>query len=115
MKMKDQVAIVTGGSFGIGLAACLIFAKHGAKVVVVDNVKDDTTINAIKAMGGEAIFVQCDVSKSEQVKAMVDKTIATYGRLDFAFNNAGIEGVMGDTVTCTEENWDKTISINLKG
>ena len=73
------------------------------------------TLKQIKDSGGEALFVQCDVSKAADVKALVDKTIAVFGRLDYAFNNAGIEGATAPTHECTEENWDKTIGINLKG
>jgi NAD(P)-dependent dehydrogenase (short-subunit alcohol dehydrogenase family) len=112
---KNKVAIVTGGAAGIGRAAAIAFADNGAKVVVADWKKDSHTLDAIKALGGEAIFVKCDVSKSADVKALVEKTIATYGRLDFAFNNAGIEGAMGATAECTEKNWDRTLDINLKG
>jgi NAD(P)-dependent dehydrogenase (short-subunit alcohol dehydrogenase family) len=112
---KNKVAIVTGGAAGIGRAAAIAFADNGAKVVVADWKKDNQTLDAIKALGGEAIFVKCDVSKSADVKALVEKTIATYGRLDFAFNNAGIEGATGATADCTEENWDRTLDINLKG
>src|SRR6185369_3760508 len=89
---QNKVAIVTGGAFGIGRATALAFANGGAKVVIADWVEDNETLNLIKASGGEAIFVKCDVSKSTDVKTMVDKTISTYGRLDYAFNNAGIEG-----------------------
>jgi NAD(P)-dependent dehydrogenase (short-subunit alcohol dehydrogenase family) len=112
---KNKVAIVTGGAAGIGRAAAIAFADNGANVVVADWKKDNQTLDAIKALGGEAIFVKCDVSKSADVKALVEKTIATYGRLDFAFNNAGIEGATGATADCTEENWDRTLDINLKG
>lgn len=112
---KNKVAIVTGGSFGIGRATAVAFAKKGTKVVIADCVEGSETLNTIKALGGEAIFIQCDVSKTEDVKAMIEKTIATFGRLDYAFNNAGIEGSNGTTQECTEENWDKTIGINLKG
>lgn len=112
---NGQVAIVTGGSFGIGRATALAFAERGAKVAVVDWIKDDETIKAIKTIGGEAIFIKCDVSKANQVEAMVDKTVKTFDGLDFAFNNAGIEGISGNTQDCTEDNWDKTININLKG
>ena len=114
-QFKGKVAIVTGGSFGIGKATALSFAKKGAKVAIVDWVEDSETINAIKAIGGEVIFIKCDVSKGEAVRAMVEKTISTFGRLDYAFNNAGIEGENGKTQECTEENWDKTIAVNLKG
>jgi NAD(P)-dependent dehydrogenase (short-subunit alcohol dehydrogenase family) len=112
---KNKTAIVTGGSFGIGKATAIAFAQNGANVVIVDWVTDHETLNAIKAMGGNAIFIQCDVSKPDQVKAMIDQTIATYGRIDYAFNNAGIEGASAVTHECTEENWDKTMNINLKG
>jgi len=114
---NNKVAIVTGGSFGIGRAAAIAFASLGARVVVADSIQDEeqTTLKQIKEAGGQAIFKKCDVSKSAEVKAMVDKTVATYGRLDFAFNNAGIEGALATTQECTEDNWDKTIGVNLKG
>ena len=112
---QDKVAIVTGGSFGIGRAAAIAFAERGAKVVIADWVEDNETLNAITSAGGDAIFVKCDVSSDESVRTMVDKTIAQYGRLDYAFNNAGVEGLSAPTHECTNENWDKTIAINLKG
>ena len=114
---KDKVALVTGGSFGIGRATAVAFAKKGARVVIADWMEDreEVTLKQIKDSGGEALFVQCDVSKAADVKALVDKTIAVFGRLDYAFNNAGIEGATAPTHECTEENWDKTIGINLKG
>ena len=113
----NKIVIVTGGSFGIGRATAVAFATRGAKVVIADWIEDkeQEAMKMVKAAGGEAIFIKCDVSNSSDVKAMVDKTIATFGRLDFAFNNAGIEGTMGNTQECTEENWDKTIGINVKG
>lgn len=114
---SGKVAIVTGGSFGIGRATAVAFANRGAKVVVADWVEDkeQETLKLVKAAGSEALFIKCNVSDSSDVKAMVDKTIATFGRLDFAFNNAGIEGANATTHECTEENWDKTINVNLKG
>lgn len=112
-----KVAVVTGGSYGIGRAAAVAFATRGAKVVIADWLEDkeQETLKQISAAGGQAIFIACDVSKNQDVKSMIDKTIATYGRLDLAFNNAGIEGATANTGECTEENWDKTININLKG
>jgi len=112
---KGKVAIVTGGTSGIGKATAIAFAEKGATVVIVDWIENEETLNLIKASGGEAIFVKCDVSKAIEVKAMVDKTIAAFGRIDYAFNNAGIEGTNAKTADCTEENWDKTIGVNLKG
>lgn len=112
-----KTAIVTGGSFGIGRAAAVAFARRGANVVVADYVEDKEreTINMIEATGAKALFVKCDVSKNEDVKALVEKTVATFGQLNYAFNNAGIEGITGNVPDCTEENWDRTIDINLKG
>lgn len=112
-----KVAIVTGGSFGIGRATAIAFAKRGANVVVVDWVEDkeNTTIKLIRNAGEDAFFVKCDVSNSTEVRNMIEKTIAKYGRLDYAFNNAGIEGQTANTHACTEENWDKTMAVNLKG
>lgn len=112
---KGKVAIVTGGSSGIGRATALAFAEKGAKVAVVDWKENDEVVDLIKELGSEAIFIKCDVSQTAEVQAMVAKTIAAFGRLDYAFNNAGIEGTQANTYECTEENWDKTIAVNLKG
>jgi NAD(P)-dependent dehydrogenase (short-subunit alcohol dehydrogenase family) len=112
---ENKVAIVTGGSFGIGKATAKAFAKRGAKVVIADWVEDYSTLKEIEDDGGSALFVKCDVSKVSDVTALITKTMETFGRLDFAVNNAGIEGATAPTHECTEENWDKTISINLKG
>lgn len=114
-QFKDKVAIVTGGSFGIGRATAIAFAERGAKVVIADVVEDDETLKLIEETKGEAIFVKCDVSKENDVKALMDQTIITYGRLDYAINNAGIEGEQAITAECSAENWDKTIGVNLKG
>jgi len=113
----NQVAFVTGASFGIGKATAIAFAQRGAKVVLVDWLEDmeGIALKQINEAGSEGIFIQCDVSNAAEVKAAVDKTIATYGRLDYAFNNAGIEGDQAPVHECTEENWDKTLGINLKG
>jgi NAD(P)-dependent dehydrogenase (short-subunit alcohol dehydrogenase family) len=112
---ENKVAIVTGGSFGIGKATAKAFANRGAKVVIADWVEDYSTLKEIQNDGGSAFFVKCDVSKASDVTAMINKTMETFGRLDFAVNNAGIEGATAQTHECTEENWDKTININLKG
>lgn len=115
LSFKNKVAIVTGATSGIGRATAIAFAKKGAKVAVVDWVDGTETVNLVKELGSDAIFIKCDVSKATDVKAMVEKTITTFGKLDFAFNNAGIEGISATIQDCTEENWDKTIGINLKG
>lgn len=112
---ENKVVIVTGGSFGIGKATAIAFAKRGAKVVIADWIEDDSTLKEIQSGNGSAIFVKCDVSKNADVVELVKQTIETFGRLDIAVNNAGIEGITAPTHECTEENWDKTININLKG
>ena len=114
---ENKVAVVTGGSFGIGRAAAVAFAARGAKVVIADYIEDKTeqTLSMIKSAGSDGIFIKCDVSKNSDVEAMMDKTINVFGRLDFAFNNAGIEGVLANIQDCSEENWDRTIAVNLKG
>lgn len=114
---QDKVAIITGASYGIGQATAIAFAQRGAKLVLADWKEDPAqkTMNEIKAVGGESVFVRCDVSRPADVQALVDACMKTYGRLDYAFNNAGIEGSQGITHECTEENWDRTLSVNLKG
>jgi len=116
-QLKGKVALVTGAASGIGKATALAFANEGAKVVVAD-VQDELgakAVEQIKAQGGEACYIHCDVSDPEAVKAMVAETVKTYGGLHFAFNNAGTEGEQAFTADCTLENWDRVIDINLKG
>jgi NAD(P)-dependent dehydrogenase (short-subunit alcohol dehydrogenase family) len=114
---QNKVALVTGGSYGIGRATAIAFARRGAKLVIADwkEDKDNETVKQVKEAGSEGVFVRCDVSSSKEVTALMNQCISTYGQLDYAFNNAGIEGVQGKTHECSEENWDQTISINLKG
>jgi NAD(P)-dependent dehydrogenase (short-subunit alcohol dehydrogenase family) len=115
--IEGKIALVTGGGSGIGRAAALAFAREGAKVVVADVVAEGgrETVQMIKKADGEAIFVKTDVSKAAEVEALINKTVETYGRLDCAFNNAGIEGEQAPTAENTEKNWDRVININLKG
>ncbi|MCZ7398586.1 MAG: SDR family oxidoreductase [Candidatus Methanoperedens sp.] len=115
--LENKVALVTGGGSGIGRACALAFAREGAKVVVADVMErgGEETVQMIQEAGGESIFVKTDVSKTADVEALVKRTVDTYGRLDCAINNAGIEGIMAPTADYTEENWNRVININLKG
>jgi len=116
-QLQGKVALVTGGGSGIGRATALRLCREGAKVMIADYMPEggERTVKMIKEAGGEASFVAADVSITRQVEAMVNKTVETYGRIDCAFNNAGIEGRMADTVECSEDNFDRIIAINLKG
>jgi NAD(P)-dependent dehydrogenase (short-subunit alcohol dehydrogenase family) len=120
---QGKVALVTGGASGIGRGTARVFAREGASVVVStdSNIKGgEETVRLIKEAGGEATFVRCDVTRESEVEAMVDKCVQTYGRLDYAFNNAGVgpDGKrlpFAPIVDCPEEIWDRTIDVNLKG
>ena len=113
--MPSKVALVTGASSGIGRATAIAFAKAGAKVVVVARRADkgEETVRLITEISGEAIFVQADVTKAADIEAMVKKTVETYGRLDYAFNNAG-SGTSGKIADLSEADWDYEINANLK-
>jgi NAD(P)-dependent dehydrogenase (short-subunit alcohol dehydrogenase family) len=116
-EMKGSVAVVTGGAAGIGRAAALAFAARGASVAIADLKVDsgNGVVRAIEDAGGKALFVKTDVSKTGDVEALIGKTVSAFGRLDYAFNNAGIEGQLATTADCTEENFDRILAINLKG
>jgi NAD(P)-dependent dehydrogenase (short-subunit alcohol dehydrogenase family) len=116
-QFTGKVALVTGGNAGIGRAAAIEFAKQGAKVVVSGRREKEghEVVAEIKALGGEAIFVKTDVSKASDVKAMIDQTLATFGRLDFAFNNAGVEQLLTPLPDQSEESYDQIMDINVKG
>jgi NAD(P)-dependent dehydrogenase (short-subunit alcohol dehydrogenase family) len=114
---KEKVALVTGGSSGIGKACVLSFAQKGAKVVVadIDEENGKSVVEKIKGDGGEAIFLKVDVSDHEAVEKMVADTVAAFGRLDYAVNNAGIGGAQADTGEYDIEAWLQVIDINLNG
>jgi NAD(P)-dependent dehydrogenase (short-subunit alcohol dehydrogenase family) len=112
---KNKVVIITGSTFGIGKSTAIAFAQRGAKVVLSDWKQDEDTLSTIIENGGDAIFVKCDVSAENDVINLVAETIAKYARLDFAFNNAGIEGTPAPATECSNDNWDKIINVNLKG
>jgi NAD(P)-dependent dehydrogenase (short-subunit alcohol dehydrogenase family) len=115
--LKDKVAIITGGTSGIGRETAVLFAQAGAKVVVAGRrqAEGDETAKLVRAAGGEAMFVKADVSRAQDVEALVKKTVERFGRLDTAFNNAGIEGNWMPLVDISEQEWDSVIDINLKG
>jgi NAD(P)-dependent dehydrogenase (short-subunit alcohol dehydrogenase family) len=115
--MSGRVAIVTGGSTGIGRASAVAVARRGANVVVAD-VNDAAaaeTVDLVKAEGAEARYVRTDVTDSAQVAAMVDATVDAFGRLDYAHNNAGMSGASAGVVDCTEDQWNRTLALNLTG
>jgi NAD(P)-dependent dehydrogenase (short-subunit alcohol dehydrogenase family) len=116
-KLEDRVAIVTGAASGIGRATALLFANEGANVVAADwdQQKGHRVAEEILERGGDAIFVQGDVSSPDDVRKIVQKAVEIYGHLDVIFNNAGVEGEQAPTADCTIENWDRVIGINLKG
>jgi NAD(P)-dependent dehydrogenase (short-subunit alcohol dehydrogenase family) len=122
-EFQGKTALVTGGASGIGQVTAQAFAQEGARVIVATdtNIKGgEETVRLIKAAGGEATFVKCDVTRAAEVEALVNQAVTIYGSLDYAFNNAGIgpdgKRVLIFTVAdCPEEIWDRTLDINLKG
>ena len=122
-RVEGKVAVVTGGASGIGRATALTFAREGAKLIIADMNEDGghQTVHMITENGGEAIFVQTDVTQATAVEALISKAVETYGRLDCAHNNAGISGagIGGDirmlTAECPEERWQQVLAVNLTG
>ena len=120
--LEGKVALITGGGRGIGRQTALLFAREGARVVVADLSADGAkeTVGLIEKAGGQTTSVIADVAKPDDITAMMDRTIEIYGRLDCAFNNAGVNGAMVGqagkrTGEWSEEGFDKVIQINLKG
>ncbi|HHF7367955.1 TPA: SDR family oxidoreductase [Legionella bozemanae] len=116
-KFSEKVAFITGAGTGIGRAAALAFAREGAKVIATGlsdkNVQE--TANLVKKSGGTALPINCDVTNEEDIISALDQTIKTFGRLDFAFNNAGIEQPLKPVIDITLKEWDQLLAVNLKG
>jgi NAD(P)-dependent dehydrogenase (short-subunit alcohol dehydrogenase family) len=117
MIFSGKVALVTGGAAGIGRATALAFAAEGLQVVVsdVDVNGGEGTVQLIRDAGGEATFVRCDVTRDAEVKALMEQVVASYGRLDYAFNNAGIEIEKGKLAEGSEAEFDAIMGVNVKG
>src|ERR1700744_6194242 len=117
MDFKGKVALVTGGGNGIGRAACVAFAKHGAQVVAVDRdgAAAEATAGIVRQNGGDALAVTADVTKAGDVQAYVKATIDKFGRIDCFFNNAGIEGKLAPIAECDEAVFDAVLGVNVKG
>ncbi|HEX8624371.1 MAG TPA: SDR family oxidoreductase [Allosphingosinicella sp.] len=116
-RFQGKVAFVTGGGTGIGRATALAFAREGASVAVAGHSRDDIeeTAQLVERQGGRAIPILCDVTRSEDVKAAVERTLEAFGRLDFAFNNAGVEQSVKPIVEVGEDEWDRLLDVNLRG
>lgn len=115
--LKNKVVIVTGAASGIGMASAMAFAKVGATVIVADVqvAKGEEVVSKILSEDGKAFFIKCNVEDELDIKNMVTSTTKKFGHLDYAFNNAGVEGDTLDTINCTNENWNRVININLRG
>ncbi len=114
--LENKVVLVTGGSSGIGRSTSVACAREGAKVAVADvNLPGaEETARMVEDLGGEATAFQVEITSSDEVKSLIDKVVQTYGRLDCAFNNAGIAGGGASTVDISEEDWDRVINVDLK-
>jgi NAD(P)-dependent dehydrogenase (short-subunit alcohol dehydrogenase family) len=116
-QLENKVALITGGTTGIGRDTAVLFAREGAKVVFSGRREAEgrETLKLVRAEGGDGHFARSDVSKAADVESLIRETVEKYGRLDVAFNNAGVEGKWVPLIEQTEENWDYVHTINLKG
>lgn len=116
LQFTDKVVLITGGATGIGRAGAVAFARQGATVVVGDvDARAAETIDLLEAEGGHGLFVHTDVSDAESVRSLVDQTTATFGRLDAAWNNAGVLPATKPLHEMTEDEWEHVVSVDLKG
>ena len=115
--MEGKSGLVTGGGSGIGRASAIAFAKEGAQVIVsdIDEKSGKETVRLIKNFGGTAAFFKCDVSKEEEIKALVDYVVLEFGRLDWAHNNAGISSDINLLADIPNDNWERVLKTNLDG
>ncbi|ADO69547.1 SDR family oxidoreductase [Stigmatella aurantiaca] len=115
--LSGQAALVTGAAAGIGRATALAFAREGIKVMIsdIDVAGGEATVGQIRAAGGEARFIRCDVTRASEVRALIEGTVAAYGRLDYAFNNAGIDIEKGKLADGSEAEFDAIMGVNVKG
>jgi NAD(P)-dependent dehydrogenase (short-subunit alcohol dehydrogenase family) len=116
-RFTGKVAFVTGAASGIGRATAVAFAREGARVAILDLTEEAlaTTAGAVRATGAEVLVLACDVAKPEQVEAAIAEVVATFGRLDVAFNNAGVENKAAPVAEIALEEWDRILNINLRG
>jgi NAD(P)-dependent dehydrogenase (short-subunit alcohol dehydrogenase family) len=115
--LEGKIVLITGTSSGVGREAALLFASEGAQLVTgdVNEAEGLKTMELVKAAGGSGIFVRTDVSREEEVKRLVESAVKAFGRIDCAFNNAGIDGNLESFLDITDEDWNKVLGINLKG
>ena len=113
--LKKKVALITGGASGIGRATALLFAQEGAAVAIADINQEmgESTLKEIENLGGQVIFIPCDVSKAADCQLAVEQTVATFGEIDILFNNAGIVS-RTNVLTITENEWDQVMNVNVK-
>jgi NAD(P)-dependent dehydrogenase (short-subunit alcohol dehydrogenase family) len=116
MNFQGKVALITGGSSGIGRAAAIAFGKAGANVIIAARREDQSqdVVAQIRNLGREAHFIKTNVANANEVRSLIEKVVEYYGRLDFAFNNAGTEGKFAPITELTEDDWEHTITVNLK-